>query len=177
MLHCKHCLRQRPSVLVRVAVILALGCAFFLQGSVAQEDEEAERVRDFLEVEHALSLDFVTPHTPWAKPYAQGPVKTLFFAPWFQGSTDAREIVELMQRFDLDAQAVYFMPGSRLVGDGRPDWYGGDPLAGTNRTLRLLDAGNEVLVFINLNPDVLPPDVKAKVVAKVRAGSGLVVVG
>ena len=42
----------------------------------------------------------------------------------------------------------YGLNGSRLLGDERPDWYGGDPRAGTKRALRLLDQPNDAL-FIN----------------------------
>ena len=143
----------------------------------AQESEDAERIQNFLEEENALSMDFVTPHTKWAKPYAGGTVKTLFFAPWAQNTTDTREIIELMQRFDLDAQAVYCGPGPRLIGDGRTYWYGGDPEAGTKRALQLLDTPNQVLFINQLKLDALPQAVREKVHQKVIEGAGLVVVG
>lgn len=38
---------------------------------------------ELLEAEHALSMEFETPHTKWAKPYAQGTTRVLFFAPWY----------------------------------------------------------------------------------------------
>ncbi len=144
---------------------------------LAQEDEEGGKARDFLEVQHNLSTEFVTPHTEWGKPYTLGTVKALFFVPWSQGSTEGREVIELMQRFDLDAKAVYYLQGSRLLGDGRPDWYGGDPEAGTNRALRLLDERNEVLFFNQLQPDPLPESVRAAIRRRVWEGAGLVMVG
>jgi hypothetical protein len=157
---------------------VALAAAFLvLPRCHGQEEEQAERVRNFLDVEHSLSMDFVTPHTKWAKPYAGGTLKVLFFAPWYQGSTEPREIIELLQRFDLSAQAVYFQPGSGLVGDGRADWYGGDPRAGTKRVLRLLDQPNDLLFVNQLKLDVLPAEVREKIRQKVVAGTGLVLVG
>ncbi|MGA2617967.1 MAG: beta-galactosidase [Thermoguttaceae bacterium] len=50
--------------------------------------------------EHKLSLEVASPHVPWAKPYARGPLKALIL-------TDCgrqREIVELMERFDLEVE-------------------------------------------------------------------------
>jgi hypothetical protein len=124
-----------------------------------------------------LSTNFVTPHTEWAKPYAGGTVKALFFAPWFEGSTDAREIIELMERCDLDAKAVYVLNNSHLVGDERPDWYGGDPRAGTVRALRLLDHANNVLFINHLALAALPKELLDRIRQKVIGGAGLVLVG
>ncbi len=167
-----------PSLPLRRFFAAALAALFLaLPQCHGQEEEQAEKVRNFLEVEHSLSLDFVTPHTQWAKPYAGGPLRVLFFAPWFQGSTEPREIIELLERFDLNAQAVYFQPGAGLIGDGRPDWYGGDPRAGTKRALRLLDQPNDLLFVNQLKLDVLPDAVREKIRQKVVAGTGLVLVG
>ncbi|MCX6620772.1 MAG: hypothetical protein NTY38_06775, partial [Acidobacteria bacterium] len=124
-----------------------------------QEEEQAVRVRNYLEEEHSLSLAFETPHTRWAKPYAGGPVRVLFFSPWYQGATEPREIIELIQRFN------------------RADWYGGDPRAGTKRALRLLDLPNAVLFVNELKLDVLPKEVREKLRRKVLDGTGLVLVG
>ncbi|HUZ47267.1 MAG TPA: beta-galactosidase trimerization domain-containing protein [Terriglobia bacterium] len=137
----------------------------------------AKKVRNDLEVEHALSLDFLTPHTEWAKPYARGTVSALFFTLWYSNSTYAREIIELLERFDLKAQAVYFERGAGLVGDGNPNWYGGDPEAGTKRALRLLDEPHDVLFFNELKLDALARDVRDRIHQKVAEGTGLVMAG
>ncbi len=165
--------RQFPNKFLRIALIAMLLPVF----AIAQEDEEAEEIRDYLEQQHALSLDFETPHTDWAQPYAGGTTRVLYFMPWAQGSTLGREIVELMQRFDLDADAVYYLQGSRLLGDSRPDWYGGDPEAGTNRVLRLLDEDVDVLLFNQLPIESLPETVRARILEKVQGGTGLVLIG
>ena len=141
-----------------------------------QEDEQAEKTRNFLEEEHALSMEFETPHTDWAAPCAGGTTRVLFFTVWFQGSTDAREIIELMQRFDLEAKAVYSLQGARLIGDGNPEWYGGDAEAGTKRALALLEEPWDA-VFINQLPlEGLPQTVRTKLRQKVVDGTGLVMV-
>jgi hypothetical protein len=155
----------------------AILAIFVVPQSSSQEDEEAEQVRDYLEIQHALSLDFVTPHTDWAQPYAQGPTRVVYFVSWAQGTTDAREVVELMQRFDLEADAVYYLQGSRLLGDSRPDWYGGDTEAGTKRVMRLLDGEVDVLFFNQLVLEALPEAVRDRIRQEVQEGTGLVLVG
>jgi hypothetical protein len=164
-------------IIWRFFAACAILSLFVVPQGNCQEDEEAEQIRDYLEVQHALTLNFVTPHTDWAHPYAQGTTRVVYFVSWFQGSTDAREIVELMQRFDLDADAVYYLQGSRLVGDGRPDWYGGDPEAGTNRVLRLLEGAVDVLFFNQLQLESLPEVVRERIEQKIVEGTGVVLVG
>lgn len=158
---------------IEAAAILAVLAAAL----PAQEEEQAAHVRNYLEDEHSLTPAFETPHTRWAKPYAGGPVRVLFFSPWYQGSTEAREIIELMERFDLQAEAVYQQKGGALIGDGRADWYGGDPEAGTKRALRLLERPNAVLFINELKLGELPGSVREKIRQKVMQGTGLVLVG
>lgn len=57
-----------------------------------------------LEVDHSLQTALVTPHTDWAVPWAQGKARVLFFVRGHD--TEPREVVELQQRLDLDAQMV-----------------------------------------------------------------------
>lgn len=144
---------------------------------IAQEDEEAERVHDYLELQHNLTPDLPTPHTAWAKPYAGGTLRAVYIVTWFEGSTDAREIIELSQRLDLDARPVYVMNGDHLVGNGRPDWYGGDPLAGTKRVLRLLAETNDLIIINQVSLSVLPAEVREEIRQKAAAGAGLVIIG
>jgi len=70
-----------PTHRIRRALALLLATLTFAVPAVfAQEDEEADRARDFLELQHTLSTNFVTPHTAWAKPYAGGRLRAVFFA-------------------------------------------------------------------------------------------------
>ena len=140
----------------RALALLLAAATFAVPAAFAQEDEEAQRTRDFLELQHTLSTDFVTPHTTWAKPYAGGKSSgRSSSSTGTKNSTDAREIIELMQRLDLEASAVYGLNGSRLLGDERPDWYGGYLRAGTKRALRLLDQPNDALFINQLSLEVL----------------------
>ncbi|MBI3117456.1 MAG: beta-galactosidase trimerization domain-containing protein, partial [Candidatus Hydrogenedentes bacterium] len=165
--------RARPSAVVLFQTCFALGLCFLV---AAQENEEERKGWNFLEDQLSLAADCSTPHTAWAKPYAGGTIRVQFFAPWFQGSTDPREIVELMQRFDIDGQAAYLM-GNRLVGDGHPDWYGDDAEAGTKRALAFLDKGVDAIFVNQLTLDTLPAALRERVYTQVAAGAGLVLVG
>ena len=121
-----------------------------------------------LEDEHALSLEFATPHTKWATPYARGPVKVLFFAGRRDDYTKGRHVVELLQRFDLRAETAWWDIGSR-------QWVGGE--AGIARIARLLGEPWDVFVFLDVSPQQLPEEHAAAVMSRVAQGAGLVLVG
>ena len=91
-----------------IVLTLAVGCA------VAQDRAE-------LEVDHALTLEFTTPHTDWAQPYANRTTRVLFFADGRGGR--ARECVELMQRFDIEAEVVFW---ARIIDSPDSHWHGGE---------------------------------------------------
>ena len=121
-----------------------------------------------LEDEHELSMQVVTPHTPWAKPYAGGQVRALFFAARRNGFTKARHIVELMQRFDLAADAAYYQIRPKT-------WLGGE--LGHRRIGRLLGKPRDVYVFLGVSPTALPDGLRESVLNKVAQGAGIVLVG
>ncbi|HRU07011.1 MAG TPA: hypothetical protein P5137_14690, partial [Candidatus Brocadiia bacterium] len=50
------------------------------------------------------SMDYVTPHTQWARPYAGGKPKALFLP---QKRPGVREAIELAQRFDIEPHTSY----------------------------------------------------------------------
>ena len=154
----------------------ALFALSFALAACAQEGEEERKAWNYLEDQLTVADEFKTPCTQWAKPYAGGTVRVLFFAPWFQGSTDGREIVELMQRFDIDGQAAYVV-GGRLIGDGAPDWYGGDAEAGTKRVRAFMDGGVDAIFVNQLTLDAIPEAIREELLRRVQAGAGLVVVG
>ena len=93
-----------------------------------------------LEIEQTLSMEFETPHTDWAQPYVGGTVRALCFT--FGRGTKARWIVELMQRFEVDATAAYW---TQVVDTPRTEWLGGD--AGERRILRLLEEEWDCFIF------------------------------
>ena len=125
---------------------------------------------DELEEDHLLSMEFQTPHTKWAKPYARGKTRVLFFC---NGrGTVPREIIELKQRFDLDAEAVFW---ARIVDSPKAHWHGGD--LGVARMLQVLQRRFDCFVFIDVPVTHLPVEAQYRVLKPVTEGAGLVLVG
>ncbi|MDP6355700.1 MAG: hypothetical protein QF473_11385, partial [Planctomycetota bacterium] len=62
--------------------------------AASAESERYEYHRKFFEP----SEDVVTPHIPWAKPYARGPVRALFIT----HRNAMREVIEIAQRLSMD---------------------------------------------------------------------------
>jgi len=123
-----------------------------------------------LEIDHALTFDFQTPHTKWAKPYANGKAKVLFFADGTD--TDPRECVELMQRFDIDAQAVFW---ANVGETDKKYWEGGT--VGEQRMLSLLQQKWDCFVFFGLPMTHFPVAQKSLILKAVAQGAGIVFVG
>jgi len=131
--------------------------------------------RDELEVDHGLTLEVVTPHTDWAQPYARGKTRVLFFT---LGVTDyggtrsaPRECVELMQRFDVEAEAVFWTPVWQ-----RPDVLHGSTI-GLKRMNDLLKKKWDCFVFFHKTPKDLPAEEQYLLIKQVADGAGLVLVG
>jgi len=136
-----------------------------------------------LEEDHRLSMEFVTPHTKWAQPYAGGKTRVLVFIdgdnhrhPSLPFGTLPREIIELKQRFDLDAAAVYWVsslghPSTRP----KDHWLHGE--AGVERMLKLLGQPWDCYVLYQTLLKRMPVEAQYKLLERVAAGSGLVMVG
>lgn len=105
-----------------------------------------------LEEDHELSMEFETPHTDWAQPYAQPPARVMYFG--YGGSDrgiEARDLVELKQRFDLEAEAAFFqrMPDKQFF-----SWIGGE--AGGARLERLVSEQEwDCFLFNGIPPDLM----------------------
>ena len=122
-----------------------------------------------LEVDHALTLEFETPHTDWAQPYALGQTRVLFFC---NGrGTVPRECVELMQRFDIDAEAVFW---ARIVDSSNTHWHGGE--TGERRMLALLEQSWDCFVFLGLSMSKMSAEQQYKILKSVADGAGIVFV-
>jgi len=143
---------------------LAMALSWVLAAvSLAQDAAE-------LELEHSLSTDFVTPHTRWARPYARGRMRVLMFC---NGrGTVPREGVELMQRFDVAVEAVFW---ARIVDSTKQGWHGGE--AGLARMRRLLAKPCDCYFFLGIPPKDLPSEMLYKVLKPVSEGAGLVLAG
>ena len=130
----------------------------------------ASAATDELEEDHQLSLDYVTPHISWAQPYALGQTRVLYFG-WYAG-TEARDMVELMQRFDIQADAAFW---AQLCDSTECGWHGG--AAGVRRILRLLEKPYDCYIFNRVDLAKLPPEAQYKVLKPVTDGAGLVLIG
>ena len=140
-----------------------LGLALFGQPCLAQDQAE-------LEVDHNVNAQLVTPHTAWATPYVLGKTRVLFF---LNGrGTNAREVIELKQRFDLDPQMVFW---TRIVDTTRDEWHGGE--IGIRRMARLLTQKWDAFVFLNVPLEKVPVEQQYPLVKAVTEGAGLVLLG
>ena len=124
-----------------------------------------------LELDHTLSMDFETPHTKWAKPYAGGTLRVLLLC---NGrGTVPREGVELMQRFDLKIDAVFWR---RIVDSTREGWHG--YALGLQRMVRLAATPYDCYVFLGVRPEQLTSEMQFKVLKPIAdGGAGIVCVG
>lgn len=142
-----------------LSALLWLGAACVLAQDLAE-----------LEVDHSVAAEFATPHTDWATPYALGSTRVLFFV---NGrGANAREVIELKQRFDLDPQMVFW---ARIVDTTRDDWHGGE--AGVRRMAQLLSQRWDAFVFMDVSPEKLPIEPQYALIKAVSEGAGLVLLG
>lgn len=156
--------RMIESAFPRFLPAIVLVLVMLLSGGASGQDM-AE-----LEIDHALTFDFPTPHTEWARPYAGGKMRVLFFSDGM--GTNPRECVELMQRFDIDAQAVFW---AQIVDSKESHWHGGD--LGERRMLNLLEQKWDCFVFLGLPFSKVPSQQQLKILQAVMQGAGVVFVG
>ena len=127
---------------------------------------------------NSLETDIPTAHTKWAKPWAGGRIRVLFLVNLNANinGLPLRPAVELLQRFDMDADAVLVMPAKgntyTIAFPGESGVYGGE--AGEQRLARLLEKPYDCYVVTGPIMGHVP-DVSRKLVMKrVRDGAGLV---
>lgn len=150
----------------RFELLFSISLLFIFSAGAVFAPDMAE-----LEIDHALTFDFSTPHTKWAKPYALGKTRVLFFV---KGrGTDPRECVELMQRFDIEAKAIFWAPVRKSK--GKSSWHGGK--LGEQRMQNLLDRKWDCFVFLGLPMSNVPPKQKRKIQKAVMDGAGIIFVG
>lgn len=130
---------------------------------------------DELEDDHSLVTTFETPHTVWAKPYAGKTMRLLYFTSVPFSGVDyckARQMVELMQRFDMEAQAVYW---AQIADSSQYQWHG--DAAGLRRLLELLEQPFDCYFFDRVPLANLSVECQYKLLKAVTEGAGLVFVG
>jgi hypothetical protein len=130
---------------------------------------------DELADDHSLVSHFETPHTDWAQPYALGPIRMLYVTSIPFAGTDyckPRHIVELMQRFDVQAEAVYW---AQIADSPDSEWLGG--ANGTQRLLTLLAQPFDCYLFDRVPLTHLSEEAQYKLLNAVTEGAGLVLMG
>ena len=124
---------------------------------------------------HLLSEEIETPHTRWAKPYAGGELKIVTVLPRWRH----RWTLELAQRMSVSYQPVMF---ERENDFGHDHWIrggGGEPevFRALDDALEKLSAPVDCIVVRHLSPPDFPVSLTEKILARVRAGAGLVIFG
>ncbi len=144
---------------------LTAACLLLAAGVPAAADKAEE-----LELEHRLTTEYATPHVRWGRPWAAGRTRVLLLC---NGrGTVPRQGIELMQRFDVTVDAVFW---ARIQDTDREGWHGGK--AGLRRMRRLAAKPYDVVVFYEVDPDKLPAEIQFKLLKPVLDGGGIVLVG
>ncbi|HUS80713.1 MAG TPA: hypothetical protein VM283_05550, partial [Armatimonadota bacterium] len=157
-----------------LALIMFVSAVLGTQAVPCRADTTAQ------EVEEANSLDssLVTPHKPWGRGYVGGPVRTLMFVytgpyegAWEDTGTRVREAVELIERFDLQADAVL------VCGKGEGQWTFHGQKLGEDRAERLLGKPYQLYIIAGFPMEKLPAKMQYLVLKQVAEGAGLVCCG
>jgi len=119
------------------------------------------------DTDYVPSLEYVTPHIPYGKPYAQGPVNALLCA-W---ACSGRTVVELHQRMDLKFDYVSAGSNNRVWRGYALKRVQDDEVA---RVKMLLKKSHDVIVLGAVHWTWYPEDVRAEILRQVEAGTGLV---
>lgn len=126
---------------------------------------------------NSLEDPVATPHTKWARPYAEGQVRVLFITRLHADVNvlPLRHAVELMQRFDISGAAVLVM---KSEGSAYATAYAGGSgvfgaSLGEERLERLLERDYDCFVFSEPMMGYLPETVRNDILARVRRGAGL----
>jgi len=123
--------------------------------------------------------DWVTPHIPWAKPYAHGKPHVLYIC----GPVGApREIVELSERLDIDFDVVIGASGHELaVRDAASDPYTAfvtpmRPLGRRTAVAENLEKPWDVIVFGQTLLTAIEEPQRRIILEKIKQGAGMVLV-
>jgi len=118
----------------------------------------------------------VTPHIPWAKPFAGKKIRVLYIT----HRNAMREAVEIAQRLSMDYKVFATEQWNKLgeSGIGVDRWWrrikGNSTEELAERLRRDLRRSYDLIVIANISWDILPLDCQYEILKKVRAGAGLV---
>jgi len=123
---------------------------------------------------YEVNTSYVTPHTPWARPYYGGKIRALVVAPRMA----QRDTVELAQRLDMDFDVICAFSRLRLGGSqaGRYDM----PVSFSEAEQRLkldelLKKDYDVIIIGKMSANAIPPELQTRIKEKVAGGMGLVI--
>ncbi len=159
--------------------LLGLAAAALLVGYVESSAALGETTAAEVEEDNSLATSLVTLHKTWGRGYVGGSVRALFFVhggpyggDWCDPGTRLREVVELAQRFDLQADAILF-GGPTPAGN----WEFHGQKLGEKRAERLLAQPYSLYVIAGFPMDKLPARLQYLIIEQVAKGAGLVCCG
>lgn len=131
-----------------------------------------------IEAKNSIEVDYQTPHTKYGRPLAAGPLRVLFLMKLHSNVNAAasRDAVEMVARFDLEADVVLVMPAKgdayAVAFPGESGVYGG--MLGEKRLARLLETPYDCYVFNDSDVAAhMPAKSLQTVLDHVRQGAGL----
>ncbi len=123
---------------------------------------------------YTLTEDYVSPHTPWAKPYGAGPIRALFIVP--RGT--AREVIEVAQRLQMEYDVVMTLSDTELGWSSASSHYAlADGISYEDMAAQLRDAlakDWDVIVTGRVTWDMFPREALYQIMQKIHDGTGLV---
>lgn len=146
------------------------GKVWFDDVSLARTDEDSRASGEWV---NTLHTDIVTPHIPWARPLAGGPVKVLALV----NNQGKRELVELAQRLEMQLDAV-ITPGPALIGfpSAAAKWSGTSEAEKLREFSDKLARNPQVLLVGNVTWQLLPVELRYDLFRRASEGMGLVFV-
>lgn len=153
--------------LVRTSILPGLGALLLLALPAGAYVIE----KDF----YSLSEQYVSPHTAWGKPYAGGRTKALFICP----RGDAREVIEVAERLDLDYKVILTLSSEELGWTAKSGPYASADGASYDEMVReaalKLQGSYDVIITGQVKWDLFPRELLYSIMEKVHNGTGLVV--
>jgi len=139
--------------------------------SLASERKRPEYHKKFFEP----SEDVITPHIPWARPYAKGKLRALFIT----HRMAMREVIEIAQRLSMSYK-VFAAESPKKFGETGigvdKSWRlikGNSAEEMADRLRADLKADYDVIVIAGIQWNILPLDCQYEILKKVKAGAGL----
>ncbi len=123
---------------------------------------------------YTLTEEYVSPHIPWAKPYAGGEIRALFIVP--RGT--AREVIEVAQRLSMEYEVVMTLSDTELGWTAASSHYAlAEGISQEEMISELrekLQGDYDVIITGHLDWDMFPMELLYMMMEKVHDGTGLV---